>query len=138
MAFTYDLNTATGQIRLHINDTDDGEGGEAKLTDAEIAYAIGQTTSTGEAVIYCLEQLILPKLTDPNFEADWLKVDLKTAFQATQALITLKRRQFGISSVVSGFTHSYRADSRASEEPDFSGVQSGADADDGGIWVRID
>jgi hypothetical protein len=123
MTYTYSLSTNIGKIRLEIADTNDGTGGQAKLTDEEIQYAIDNGGSTiGYWVIKAL-LLIRAKLNDPNFKADWLEVDLKTARESMDAFIADKRREYGISAVTATTGYAWRPDSNQTEAPTWDSTE---------------
>jgi hypothetical protein len=116
MTATYVLTEDVGKVRLHINDTDVTA---PKLTDEEITYALTLGGSVNGAVIQCLLWLLV-KLSDPNFTADWLTVDNASAFKSMNSLLSLKRAEFGIAAITTTSAHTYRADSAATEAPDFT------------------
>lgn len=127
MSYTYDLTTDRGKVRLWINDMNTTTG---KLTDAEIDYCLTEKTTVGGAVVMALD-LLLVKLADPNFSADWLTVNNDVAYKNLSAYRLQMCQQFGVPSITTSSVHTYRADSWASESPDFSELQlEGDDADD--------
>jgi hypothetical protein len=58
MAFTYNLTTTRGQVRLRIGDTNSSD---PLLTDAEIDYSITQRTGVLQSAIECV-RVILAKI----------------------------------------------------------------------------
>ena len=74
MAFTYDLDTAVGQVRLLIPDTDEET---AALQDAEISYFLIQRGSNVRAAaVDCCKQLARRYAQQFSFTADGLRADL--------------------------------------------------------------
>lgn len=126
MAFTYNFTTDTtyiSAIRLHINDTTDGTGGQAKLTDAEILYGISEGGGTlGGGVCKCI-QFLMAKVADPNFKADWLEVDNAVAYKSFKDLLTIKRQEFGISANRATTGYAWRPDSALTEAPTFDSTE---------------
>lgn len=125
MSYTYDLTTDRGKVRLHINDTDTTNG---KLTDAEIDYCLTEKTTVGGAVVMALD-LLLAKLTDPTFTADWLTVNNDVAFKNLSAYRLQMCQQFGVASITTTSVATYRDDSWADEAPDFSELHDEEDED---------
>lgn len=119
MAFTFDpsLGTDLSLVRFHTGDTDSTN---YYLEDATITALLTSQTSVGGAVIASI-RFILARLSQPNFRADWLQVDLASARKGYTALLAEKQQEFGIGAITSTVTHVYRADSTGSEEPDYTG-----------------
>lgn len=122
MSFTYlgDLTTNRDYVRFHCGDV---VADESLLSDELIASLITSEGSKQRAVIAAIDHKIA-RLSDPNFEADWLKVDNRAAVQSLEKLRANKAASLGISlsglTFVSGVTHTYRADSEQTSEPDYS------------------
>lgn len=117
MAFTYDLTsgfTDLTRVRFHINDVVEDE---ARFQDEEIVAVIEEAGSWQAAVIDLLENLIL-KLSTPNFQADWLRVDNSTARDGYVLMLSQKKRKFG-GGIRGSAKHVYRADSDLDEEPTY-------------------
>lgn len=118
---TYTYAPATGgaftdrdRVRFHIGDTDPNA---VKFTDEEIAAILTEAGDYQAATLACIRNLIA-KLSIPDFQADWLKVDSSTARKGYLDLLDLKEDEFGSSiSVTAG--HTYRPDSRQATAPTF-------------------
>lgn len=73
MAFTYDLDTAVGQVRLLIPDTDEDT---AELQDAEISYFLTQRGNhVKAAAVDCCKQLARKYAQKHSFTADGLRAE---------------------------------------------------------------
>lgn len=118
MTFTFDTSLATdlALVRFHIGDTDTTA---AWLTDETITALLTAKGSVGGAVVAGL-QFIITQLSRPDFRADWLSVTNAEARKGYTALLAEKRREFGVAAITASATHVYRADSLATEEPDYS------------------
>lgn len=118
MTFTFDTSLATdlALVRFHIGDTDTTA---AWLTDETITALLTAKGSVGGAVVAGL-QFIITQLSRPDFKADWLSVTNAEARKGYTALLAEKRREFGVAAITASATHVYRADSLATEEPDYS------------------
>lgn len=118
MAFTWvgDLSTDLDLVRFHIGDTD--ENG-AWLQDETINALLTAEGSVGGAVVACL-RYIITQLSQPDFSADWLQVSNANARKGFETMLREKRREFGLNSITATTTNVYRADSLATEEPDYS------------------
>jgi hypothetical protein len=126
MTFTYDVSLSTdlALVRFHIGDTD---ANAYFLEDATITALLTSETSVGGAVIASIRH-ILARLSQPNFKADWLQVDLASARKGYQALLDVKQQEFGLSAITTTIRRVYRADSTATEEPDYTnGTQNDDD-----------
>jgi len=118
MTFTYSPSatpTDLTRVRFHTGQT---VSAESFLSDEEIAMMIAEETTWKPAVIAGLKFIIL-KLSQPDFQADWLKVSNGTARAGYQLVLNEKRREFGISAITATAVHTYRADSLATEAPDY-------------------
>ena len=119
MTFTWlgTLATDLDKVRFHLGDTSsDGYW----LPDETITALIASEGSVGGAVIAGLKY-ILTQLSRPDFRADWLQVSNAEARKGYEGLLAEKRREFGVSAITAGSTHTYRADSLATREPDYGG-----------------
>lgn len=117
MAFTYaeDLSIDRDYVRFHTGDTDpDGYF----LSDAIIISLVEEEGDKQRAVVAALEYII-SQLSQPNFEADWLRVDHKAAREGYQQLLATKQEKFGLKRFTGTATHTYRADSQRSEAPTY-------------------
>jgi hypothetical protein len=119
MAFTYteDLSIGRDFVRFH---TGDVVSGESFLSDAVITSLIA-TTGSNEAAVIAAIRHIIARLSTPNFRADWLQIDNEAARRGYEKFLAEKKKELGLGGLVSGVIHPYRADSAATEEPDFTG-----------------
>lgn len=118
MTFTFgaDLTVDRDFVRFHTGDTVEAQ---AYLTDELIASLISVEGSKEAAVIAALNYIIT-RLSQPNFTADWLTVDLRSARAGYRDLLNSKYGELGITRFTASVVHVYRADSTATEEPDYS------------------
>ena len=119
MAFTYDIINPTDvtRVRYHLADTIESE---AIWSDEDITYAITLNDGSWKnAVISLIEQYIVKLSRTPQFSSDWLSVNPTSSIESWRALLIDKRREFGISQIISTATHTYRADSRQETEPNY-------------------
>ncbi len=126
MTVTYSLSTTIGKIRLNINDTDTAN---PKLTDEEIQYCIDEKTTVGASSVMALG-LLMAKLADPNFQADWLQVDNASAFKSLSSLRLLLCQSYGVPSLTTSSVFVYRADSKQTESPDYDDTDDDDEDDD--------
>jgi len=82
------------RVRYHIGDTVEAT---AIFTDAEITMEIAESGGWQLAVLNCIRSIIAKLSAEPNFTADWLRVDYATALAGYQKLLALKANQFGMS-----------------------------------------
>jgi hypothetical protein len=123
MAWTY--NTAVpddiARVRFHIGDTT--ESGALFTDDAEITFIISEAGDYKKAVIWCIQNVLARINADPDFSADWLKVDQESARTHWEWLLAEKRATLGVTAqsniISSSNVHVYRGDSLATEEPDW-------------------
>lgn len=108
MTFTYtsDLTNSRDYVRFHTGDT---ESTEAFLTDEIITSLVATSASNNAAVIAAIRYIIL-KLSKPNFRADWLQVDNKSAREGYQQMLSEKKREFGLLYVDAVHTPVHRMD----------------------------
>lgn len=94
MTFTYDtsLSSDLAKVRFHIGDTDSDA---QKFQDETILAVLAAEGSVAQAVIKLLNSLIAT-LSDPSFTADWLRVNPAAAREGVLITLTIKRREFGI------------------------------------------
>lgn len=114
--FTDDLTIPVNFVRFYSSDTVQAE---AFLSDELITSLITDAGSKQKAVIAAIEYKIA-RLSQPNFKADWLQVDNKSAVDSLLKMLAARRAQFGVPAVTASVMHVYRADSAATEEPDFT------------------
>lgn len=117
MTFTYTPSAPTDitRVRFHIGDTVEAA---AIFSDEEITFAISEGGSYQQAVIILLQSLIARLSAEPDFSADWLKVDAGRSVVGYRLLLAEKRRQFGIGAVRGAAKAVYRSDSGQTEAPD--------------------
>ena len=118
MAFTWTGNL-TADLEWVRFETGDVDSTAAVLDDATITALLIDAGTKQKAVIRAL----LHKLTlllNPDFRADWLKVEHGAAQKAIRAFIEDKRREYGLPASVATVTHVYRPDSQHTEEPDYT------------------
>ena len=123
MAFTYteDLTNNRDFIRFHTGDTDSAS---SFLSDAIITSLLAKYSTPEAATLEAL-RYIITKLSTPNFKADWLQVDTATARAGYEGILAEKKNEFGIGGLTVSVTNVYRADSAATEEPDFTDGRPG-------------
>lgn len=116
MSFSYTpqaVNDIT-RVRFHTGDTLEAE---AYLSDEEIQMMIDEEGGWKPAVIAALK-FIIAKLSQPNFDADWLKVDLESARRGYQALLKQKAAELGVTLISARSQPTYRSDSLQTEAPE--------------------
>jgi hypothetical protein len=118
MAFTYagTLTTDLDLVRFYVGDTDSAG---YYLEDATITALVTLKGSVGGAVVAGIEYIIR-KLSRPDFRADWLQVSNAEAVKAWERHLAIMRQDFGIPALRVDTVNVYRADSLATEEPDYS------------------
>lgn len=118
MTFTYteDLTVARDFVRYHTGDVVEGQN---FLSD-EIIESLVTTTGSNEAAALSAIRHIMSRLSTPNFKADWLQIDYQSARAGYEKLLKEKLNEFGLGLPVATAMHTYRADSAATEAPDFS------------------
>ena len=117
MTFTYTPNSPNDitRVRFHIGDTVESS---AMYSDEEITFGIAEGGSYQQAVIILLQNLIARLSAEPDFTADWLRVDNRRSVEGYRVLLQEKRRQFGISAVRARGKAVYRSDSGQTEAPE--------------------
>lgn len=120
MTFTYteDLTDSVDFVRFYTGDTTNGEN---FLSDEIITSLVSTEGSNEAAVIAALDHIIL-KLSQPNFQADWLKMDFDKARAGYEAMRNRLIAVFDPSaeSISVDGVNTYRADSAQIAEPDYS------------------
>lgn len=116
MTFTFgeDLTDSGDYVRFHTGDT----VSPGFMSDELITSLIAVEGTNNAAVIAGLKYIIA-QLSRPNFTADWLSVSNADARKGYQQMLDEKRREFGVSAITASTTHVYRADSDATEAPDY-------------------
>jgi len=118
MTFTYTPETPTDitRVRYHVADTD---AATALWTDEEIQFVIDEAGSYKSAVISLIGNLIARFAREPDFVADWLRVDTSKALPMLQALLKEKRQALNVSSITAQALPVYRGDSDQTEPPEW-------------------
>lgn len=121
MTFTYTEDPATVDIDFVRFHTGDVISDESLLSNELITSLITLTGSKEDAVIAGLEHKI-DRVNQPNFRADWLQIANDEYVKALERLLARKKIDLGSGggTVVSESSHVYRADSEATEVPDYS------------------
>jgi hypothetical protein len=117
MTFTYTPETPTDvtRVRFHTGDT---VAASAFFTDEEITFVISEQGSWQNAVVACLQSLIVKFARDPKFRADWLEVDPTASIAGLRALLAEKRKELRVNLVRSQARPVYRGDSLQTEAPE--------------------
>lgn len=115
MTFTYDPANPDDvtRVRFALGDTVEST---AIFTDEEITFVLSEAGSVGAAVVMCI-RTIIAKLSEPDFQADWLRVSASEARKSWERMLSEKKREYGISTVIASATFTYRADSDAEDAP---------------------
>lgn len=118
MTFTYTPESPTDitRVRYHVADTD---ASNAFWTDEEIQFVIDETGTYKTAVISLIGNLIARYAREPDFVADWLRVDTSRALPLLQELLREKRKALDVSSISAQGLPVYRGDSDQTEPPDW-------------------
>lgn len=114
MTFTYTPGTPNDitRVRFSIGDTVEDT---AILSDEEITFAVTEQGSWQGAVIACI-RFIITKLSEPDFQADWLRVSASEARKSWERMLAEKKDEFGLGrSVSSSAVATYRVDSNQTE-----------------------
>jgi len=120
MSFSYEPGAApdisdTTRVRFHTGQTVEDE---SLLSDEEISFALAETMAWRLAVILCL-QLVIQKMSRPNFTADWLKMDYAGAKAGYVLMLSEKRAEFGLQTILTATSVAvYRSDSLQTEAPE--------------------
>lgn len=118
MTFSYDedLTDDVDFVRFHTGDVVEGE---SFLSD-EIIASLVTTKGSKEAAVIAGIRHIIQRLSQPNFRADWLQIDNKSAREGYQAMLADKQAEFGLNTLVGGVVRPYREDSAQVEAPDYT------------------
>lgn len=87
MTFTWDITsgfTDLGRVRFYLSDTIEAA---PMFSDEEINALIAEAGGWQGAVILALRFLIAQLISTPDFQADWLKVDVNKAVVQYKALL---------------------------------------------------
>jgi len=117
VTFTYgeDLTVNRDFVRFWSGDT---VSAESFLTD-EIITSLLAVSASKEAAAVSAIQYIIRRLSQPNFSADWLTVDMKSAREGYEKLLADVRRQLGVASLTATTGYTWRPDSGMTEAPTF-------------------
>ena len=118
MTFTYTPESPNDitRVRFQLADT---SATEALWTDEEIQFVIDETGTYKTAVISLISNLIARFAREPDFVADWLRVDTSKALPMLQELLREKRKALGVSSITAQALPVYRGDSDQTEPPEW-------------------
>lgn len=120
MTFTYTPSSANDitRVRYHIGDVVEDS---AIFTDEEIQFAITETGTWQRAVLDSIRSVMARLATEPDMQADWLKIDWRRSAESWKALLNEKAQQFGLGKAraSSGGQHVYRIDGLQKETPDW-------------------
>jgi hypothetical protein len=118
MTFTWgeDLSVARDYVRFRTGDTVEDQ---SFLSDELIASLISEEGSNDKAVLAAFDYIIR-RLSQPNFRADWLQVDYKTAREGYEREREKFAAAIGYGMIATNVTHTYRADSAQTETPDYT------------------
>lgn len=118
MTTTFTFNPASprdiDRVRIYTGQTIESQ---SLLTDEEITLLLSEEASVGGAVVEGL-QLIIGKLSQPNFKADWLSVDATEAIKSYRATLAQMRKKFGVAAISATPKAVYRSDSLMTEVPE--------------------
>jgi len=95
MTFTYDPSNPDNitRVRFWLQDTDE----DIMIYDDEtILFAISEETSWQAATIALVEGIIQKLNREPDFQADWLRVDQKRALKGYETMLARLRTKFSI------------------------------------------
>lgn len=117
MTFTYTpaVPTDITRVRFYVGDT---ESTAAIFTDEEITFIIAEEGDYQHAVIECIRSIIARISANPDFTADWLKVDASKALPGYKYLLGEMQKKFGIGAITSSSQAVYRSDSLQTEPPE--------------------
>ena len=120
MTFTYDLSTPDDntRVRFHLGDVTEAT---AIFSDEEITFAIDETGSWQRAVIACIRSVMGRLASEPDMQADWLKIDWRRSADNWKTLLNEKTQEFGLGKAraSSGGHHAYRPDGLLKTEPEW-------------------
>lgn len=120
MTFTYNLATPDDitRVRFHLGDT---TAETAIFSDEEITFIISESGTWQKAIIACIRSVMGRLATEPDMQADWLKIDWRRSADSWKVLLNEKAQEFGIGKAraASGGHHAYRPDGLQKTEPDW-------------------
>jgi len=118
MTFTYtsDFTVARDYVRFHTGQTVEAE---SLLSDEEITSLVAVEGSNNLAVRAGL-LYIIRRFSQPNFRADWLQVDYKTAREGYKQMLEEWDSATSYGLLATSITTPYRQDSTATAVPDWT------------------
>jgi hypothetical protein len=121
MTCSFDISSGfdnVSHVRYNIGDTDCTR---AWFTNEEITAIVADQGSWQAAVISCLLNIVARLSGEPDFRADWLQVDYKTALDSYRKLLTIKARELGVpyGQIVATPVYIYRPDSDQTASPTY-------------------
>lgn len=120
MTFTYNLASPNDitRVRFHTGDTIEES---AISSDEQITFVISESGTWQKAVIACIRHNIARLATEPDMEADWLKIDWRRSADNWKLLLSEKSQEFGLGKAraSSGGQHVHRVDGLQKTEPDW-------------------
>lgn len=117
MTFSYDLTNGfsdLARVRFYLGDV---HADAPIYTDEVINAVIAETGSWQKATLALLRSLVAMLTAQPDFQADWLRVDTSKAIASYRRMIEEMETTLSLSSIEAGGTHIYRADSDQTESP---------------------
>lgn len=131
MAFTYSLTTPVSDIsrvRYHIGDVD----ADAPIfDDAEIAFAISEEGGWQGAVVSLIGAVLARLAGEPDMTADWLRIDWRRSAENWRALLSDKKKAFGLGARASASSvHAWRPDTQQRRAPTYDEADTWGWCDD--------
>ncbi|MCK6578112.1 MAG: hypothetical protein L6Q98_08425 [Anaerolineae bacterium] len=90
---------------------------QSLLTDEEITFLLSEEGGVGAAVVAGLE-LIINKLSQPDFKVDWLTVSAGDAIKSYRTSLAQMRNKFGVPAIAATPRAVYRPDSLMTDAPE--------------------
>lgn len=120
MTFTYNTNPFDNVARVRFW-TGDVDVNRAIFQDEVINGVIQDQGTWQTAAVVLIQNIIMQLSGQPDFHADWLTVDYKTALQYYSQMIIRVARQLGVpySPIASAVNYTYRADSAQTQQPNY-------------------
>ena len=97
MTYTYDLTNVTNieRVRFAIGDT----SAPFIFADDEINFQLAEYEQEWRLAVLACVRSIIARLAEPDFQADWLRVDNSTALEAWRAVLRELQNQYGFGGV---------------------------------------
>jgi len=127
LAFTYDIDTDIGRVRLKVGDRReliDPETGAATgsgiRSDEEIQKMIDDEGSWQKACIAWIQSFLSQINIEPNWTADWLEVEFHTMRDGLEKMLAEYKVWLGVAGLgnTTTTTPAWRSDSLQTEAPD--------------------